>query len=146
MGCYSPWLTTTSSARAPFKFSEVPKANGEISLFVQCHGRLLSNVTEVDSEDRELFVGGDPGPMKSCPDGHHIADFNYVSGGHRSDLDVVIANGKRQEDDVVVHIQKDQSAITTQVFSKKNCTYGIAELLILIVALCRAKMHHVSRQ
>jgi hypothetical protein len=49
----------------PFKISDVPIANEEISIFVKCHDRLFSKVTVVDEKDHELFIGGGPGPMKS---------------------------------------------------------------------------------
>jgi hypothetical protein len=121
---------------------------------------MFSKVTVVDDEDRELFIGGGPGPMESWswrrqvkdtsgvaildlrhhgaamknlwtvedPDGHLMADLKHVSGGRRSDLDMVVASGKGEEDDIVLQIrQKDQSGITTQVFLKTpallNCTF-----------------------
>jgi hypothetical protein len=62
------------------------------------------------------------------PNGQHVANLKRVSSGHRSDLDMVIANGGEQgeEDNVVLQIrQKDNSAITTRVFFKDAC---IAEL------------------
>jgi hypothetical protein len=60
------------------------------------------------------------------PDGHRMAELKHVSSARRSDIDMVVTNGKDKEDDVVLQIrQKDQSAITTQVFFKSTC---IAEL------------------
>jgi hypothetical protein len=144
----------------PLRFSDVPITNEETTIFVKCHDRLFSNVTVVDVKDRELFVGGGPGPMKSwswrrqvkdnsgepifdlrhhgwamknlwtveSPEGHHLADLKHVSGKGRSDLDMVVANGKGEEDNVVLQIrQKDQSAITTQVFFNNAC---IADLML----------------
>jgi len=121
------------------------------------HGSAMKNLWTVES-----------------PDGQRIAELKHVSSGRRSDLDMVVPTGKDKEDDVVLQVrQKDQSAITTRVFSKDIC---IAELLlqesndisnlsqvdrsswkvriaggvdpavILIIALCRAEMHHVWRQ
>ncbi|KAF2124615.1 hypothetical protein P153DRAFT_349675 [Dothidotthia symphoricarpi CBS 119687] len=190
----------------PFKISSVPIANEEISIFVKCHDRLFVNVTVVDEKDRELFVGGGPGLMKSwswrrqvkdtsgvpifdlrhhgsamknlwtveSPDGHLIANLKHISAGRRSDLDMVVANEKGKEDDVMLQIrQKDQSAITTQVFFENACIAelqlqesndisdlrqvdrsswkvriagGIDPAIVLVIALCRAEMHHVWRQ
>jgi hypothetical protein len=131
----------------PFKISDVPITNEEISIFVKCHDRMFSKVTVVDDKDRELFIGGGPGPMKSWswrrqvkdtsgvpifdlrhhgagmknlwtvenPDGHLMAELKHVSGGRRSDVDMVAVNGKGEENDIVLQIrQKDQSGITTQ--------------------------------
>jgi hypothetical protein len=144
----------------PVKFSDIPLANEEISIFVKCHDRMFSHVTVVDEKGGELFVGGGPGPMKSWswrrqvkdtsgvpvfdlrhhgqamknlwtvegPGGQHIAELKHVSGEHRSDLDMVVANGTGDEDNVVLQMrQKDRSGITTQVFFKDTC---IAELLL----------------
>jgi hypothetical protein len=62
------------------------------------------------------------------PDGQRLAELKHVSSGRRSDLDMVVANGKYKEDDIVLQLrQKDQSAITTRVFFKDAC---IAELLL----------------
>jgi hypothetical protein len=142
------------SCSLPFKISDIPIASEEISLFVKCHDRMFSKVTVVDDKDRELFVGGGPGPMKSWSwrrqvkdtsgvpifdlrhhragmknlwtvensDGHLVADLKHVSGGRRSDLDMVVANGQGEENDIVLQIrQKDQSGITTQVLFKNAC-------------------------
>jgi hypothetical protein len=144
----------------PVKFSDIPIANEEISIFVKCHDRVFSNVTVVDEKGGELFIGGGPGPMKSWswrrqvkdtsgvplfdlrhhgqamknlwtvegPDGHRIAELKHISGKHRSDLDMVVANGKGEEDNVVLQMrQKDHSGITTQVFFENAC---VAEVLL----------------
>jgi hypothetical protein len=148
------------SCSLPIKFSDIPIANEEISIFVKCHDRLFSNVTVVDEKGGELFIGGGPGPMKSWSwrrqvkdtlgvpvfdlrhhgsamknlwtvegsDGHRIAELKHVSGKRRWDLDMVVANGKGEKDNVVLQMrQKDQSRITTQDFFENAC---IAELLL----------------
>jgi hypothetical protein len=129
------------------------------------HGSAMKNLWTVES-----------------PDGHQMAELKHVSSSRRSDLDMVVANGKGKEDDATLQIrQKDQSAITTQelllqesndisdlrqvdrsswkvriaggvdpaivsplvLFMKRlKLTYN----QILVIALCRAEMHHVWRQ
>jgi hypothetical protein len=90
---------------------QVKGTSGQPIFDLRHHGWAMKNLWTVES-----------------PDGHHIADLKHVSSKGRSDLDMVIANGKGKEDDVVLQIrQKDQSAITTQVFYKNAC---IADLLL----------------
>jgi hypothetical protein len=144
----------------PLKFSDVPITNKEITIFVKCHDRMFTDVTVLDEQGQELFLGGGPGPSKSwswrrqvkdtsgvpifdlrhhgmgmknlwtveSPDGYRMAELKHASSKHRSDLDMVVANGKGKEDDADVMLQvrqKDNSGITTRVFFQNAC---IAEL------------------
>jgi hypothetical protein len=63
----------------PFKISDVHIRNEEIRIFVKCYGRLFSKVTVVDDEDRELFIGGGSGPMKSWSWRRQVKDTLSVS-------------------------------------------------------------------
>ncbi|KAH6872383.1 hypothetical protein BKA58DRAFT_410499 [Alternaria rosae] len=170
----------------PFEISDAPITNERTRIYVRCHDRLFSNVTlswrrqVKDTSGVPVFDPRHHGSaMKNfwtveSPDGQRTAELKHVSSGRRSDLGRVVPTGKDKEDDVVLQVrQKDQSAITTRVFSKDIC---IAELLlqesndisnlsqvdrsswkvriagvvdpavILIIALCRAEMRHVWRQ
>jgi hypothetical protein len=62
------------------------------------------------------------------PDGQHMADLKHASGKGYSNLDMVISNGRGEEEDGVLQVrQKDHSAITTRVFFKDAC---VAEILL----------------
>jgi hypothetical protein len=141
----------------PFKISDVPIASEEISLFVKCHNRMFSKVTVVDGKDRELFIGGGSGPMKSWSwrrqvkdtSGVPIFDLRHHGAGMKNLWTVEnpdghlmaelkhVSDGRRsdldmavkgEEDDIVLQIrQKDHSGITTQVLFRNAC---IAELLL----------------
>ena len=78
----------------------VKDTSGEPIFDLRHHGAAMKNLWTVES-----------------PEGHHIADLKQVSSKRRSDLDMVIANGKAEQDSVVLQMrQKDRSGITTQVF------------------------------
>jgi hypothetical protein len=60
------------------------------------------------------------------PEGRHLADLKHVSSGKgRSDLDMVAAEDEGEGDVVLQIRQKDQSAITTQVFFEEKCVADV---------------------
>ncbi|KAH6226866.1 hypothetical protein HBI15_088950 [Parastagonospora nodorum] len=107
------------------------------------------------------------------PDGGQMAELRHVSDARRSDLDMFL-KGKEGGEDVVLNVrQKDHSAITTQVYFGDRCVAelllqesnditdlscvdrsswrvriagGVDPAVILVIALCRAEMHHIWRQ
>jgi hypothetical protein len=88
---------------------QVKDTSGLLIFDLRHHGSAMKNLWTVEG-----------------PDGVHMAELKHVSSRRRSDLDMVIANGKGEEDNVVLQIrQKDESAITTRVLFKDSC---IAEL------------------
>jgi hypothetical protein len=62
----------------PLNFSDVPIANKETSIFVKCHDRMFINVTVLDEQDQELFIGGGPGPTKSWSWRRQVKDTSGV--------------------------------------------------------------------
>jgi hypothetical protein len=76
---------------------QVKNKSGEPIFDLRHHGWAMKNLWTVES-----------------PEGHHLADLKHVSSGKgRSDLDMVVANGKGEEGDVVLQIrQKDQNDIS----------------------------------
>jgi hypothetical protein len=91
---------------------QVKNKSGEPIFDLRHHGWAMKNLWTVES-----------------PEGHHLADLKHISSGKgRSDLDMIVANRNGEDGDIVLQIrQKDQSAITTQVFFNNAC---IADLML----------------
>jgi hypothetical protein len=67
------------------------------------------------------------------PDGVHMAELKHVSSKRRSDLDIVIANGKGEEDEVLLQMrQNEESANRTRVLFRNSAFLSCSSRNLMI--------------
>jgi hypothetical protein len=133
--------TLLSPCSLPFNLSSVPASPDETTIFIKCHDRMFSNVTVVDSDDRELFIGGGPGPMKSWSWRRQVKDTSGVplfdlrhhgwamknlwtvespDGQHMADLKHVSGKGHADLDMVFPNGRGEENDMVLQVRQKDH--------------------------